>query len=149
MQKLKKKSRWRLFLPLTLVVLLGGGAFWYFTRDTTQPGTMTTGVTRGNVETTVLASGEIEASNLVSVGAQVSGQLKSLKVELGDRVKAGELVAEIDSLPQQNTLRNKKAALSAIQAEKKAKLASLTLAELELQTAKEDAARRCLFKRRL
>ena len=107
---------------------------------------MTAQVTRGSLETTVLASGEIEADNLVSVGAQVSGQLKSLTVALGDRVKAGQLVAEIDSLPQQNTLRTKKAALDAILAEKKAKEASLFLAELTYKRQKKmlkgDAASR-------
>jgi macrolide-specific efflux system membrane fusion protein len=140
MQTLKKKSRWRL-----LAIVAGGVAFFYFGRDK-QSGTMTAPVTRGSVETTVLASGEIEAENLVSVGAQVSGQLQSLKVELGDLVKAGQLVAEIDSLPQQNTLHTKKAALAAAQAQKQAKEASLALAELNFKRQRQmlrgDAASR-------
>ena len=107
---------------------------------------MTAQVSRGAIETTVLASGTVESDNLVSVGAQVSGQLKSLKVELGDTVKAGQLVAEIDSLPQQNTLRTKTAALAAVRAQKQAKEASLALAELnfkrQTQMLKGDAAAR-------
>ncbi|MGD9947876.1 MAG: efflux RND transporter periplasmic adaptor subunit [Desulfobulbus sp.] len=146
MQKMKKKSRWRWLLTLALLVLVAAGSIWYFFSGDKQPGTMTTPVTHGNIETTVLASGEIEADNLVSVGAQVSGQLKSLKVELGDTVRAGQLVAEIDSLPQQNTLRTKKAGLDAIQAEKIAKEASLALAELtykrQRQMLKGDASSR-------
>ena len=131
MKILPKKSRWRSLLPLALlVVAVAAGAFtYYFGRDK-QPGYMTAPVVRGDLETTVLASGTVESDNLVSVGAQVSGQLKSLKVELGDTVKAGQLVAEIDSLPQQNTLRTKTAALAAVRAEKQAKEASLAQAEL-------------------
>ncbi len=146
MQKMRKKSRWRWLLPFGLLVLIATAAIWYFFSGDKQPGTMTASVARGNIETTVLASGEIEANNLVSVGAQVSGQLQSLKVELGDKVKAGQLVAEIDSLPQQNTLQTKKAALEAIKAEKKAKEASLALAELTFNRQKKmlrgDAASR-------
>lgn len=109
---------------------LAAGIYYLLNREQ-QPAYMTAPVVRGSVETTVLASGTVESVNMVSVGAQVSGQLKSLKVDLGDTVKAGQLVAEIDSLPQQNTLRTKTAALSAIRAQKEAKQASLALAELK------------------
>lgn len=141
-----KKSRWRLGLTLLVLVMTSGGALWYWLGRDKPAGVMTAAVSRGSLQTTVLASGEIEAENLVSVGAQVSGQLKSLKVELGDRVKAGQLVAEIDSLPQQNTLHTKKAALESTQAQKRAKEASLALAELsfkrQTQMLKGDAASR-------
>lgn len=138
--------RWRSWLVAAgLLTLAALAIFWYF-RDDKQPGYMTAPVNRGDIETTVLASGTVESDNLVSVGAQVSGQLKSLKVELGDTVKAGQLVAEIDSLPQQNTLRTKTAALAATRAQKQAKEASLALAELsfkrQMQMLKGDAASR-------
>lgn len=106
-------------------------------REEKQPAYMTVPVSRGDIEITVLASGTVESSNLVSVGAQVSGQLKSLQVELGDSVKAGQLVAEIDSLPQQNTLQTRTAALAATLAQKQAKNAALHLAELNLQRQSE------------
>ncbi len=141
-----KKNRWRLLLPLLALALASGGTLWYWLGRDKPSGVMTAAVTRGTLQTTVLASGEIEAENLVSVGAQVSGQLKSLKVELGERVKAGQLVAEIDSLPQQNTLHTKKAALESTQAQKRAKEASLALAELsfkrQTQMLRGDAASR-------
>jgi macrolide-specific efflux system membrane fusion protein len=127
------------------MAIVGTGAYFYFRGDD-QPTYMTVPVRRGNVESTVLASGTVESSNLVSVGAQVSGQIKSLKVELGDTVKTGQLVAEIDSLPQQNTLRNKTAALAAVHAQKKAKEATLRQTEpaykRQLQMLKGDAASR-------
>lgn len=141
-----KKSRWRYLLPIAgLIAASLVAAFFYF-RSAKPAVTMTVPVGRGDIETTVLASGMVESDNLVSVGAQVSGQLKSLKVELGDTVKAGQLVAEIDSLPQQNTLRTKTAALAAVRAQKQAKEASLRQAELaykrQAQMYKGDAGSR-------
>lgn len=91
---------------------------------------VTATVAVADIEDTVIATGELEASNLVSVGAQVSGRVVALKVAVGDVVKAGQLIAEIDSLPQQNTLRNAEAALQTSQAQRLAKLASLRQAEL-------------------
>jgi len=141
-----KKSRWRSLIWLAaLLSAVAGAAFFYFNRDK-PPGYITTPVARGDIETTVLASGTVESDNLVSVGAQVSGQLKSLKVDLGDTVKAGQLVAEIDSLPQQNTLHTKTAALTAVRAQKQAKEALLAQAELafkrQTQMLRGDAASR-------
>ena len=139
MQRFKMKSRWRSLLPaiaIAFAIVAIATSFWYFRSDK-RPAYMTAPVSRGDIESTVLASGTVESNNLVSVGAQVSGQLKVLKVALGDTVKAGQLVAEIDSLPQQNTLRNKTAALAAISAQKQAKEASLRQAELAYKRQKQ------------
>ena len=133
MNVLKKKSPWRYLTPIIglTIALLTALYFYYF--GTSQTVLLTAPVSRSDVEITVLASGTVESDNLVSVGAQVSGQVKSLKVDLGDTVKAGQLVAEIDSLPQQNTLQTKTAALAAVRAQKLAKEASLRQAELAFQ----------------
>jgi membrane fusion protein, macrolide-specific efflux system len=138
MKSERKKRQFRLWTALVVLLTTSAAATTYlFFREEKQPAYMTAPVTRGDVEITVLASGTVESSNLVSVGAQVSGQLKSLQVELGDRVEAGQLVAEIDSLPQQNTLQTRTAALAATLAQKQAKEASLHLAELTLQRQAE------------
>ena len=146
MQTMNRKSRWRTLLVLALTAILAIAAFVLYQRGKAKPQPMTARVSIGDVETTVLASGTVESANLVSVGAQVSGQLKSLKVELGDTVKVGQLVAEIDSLPQQNTLRTKTAALDVVRAQRQAKEATLRQAELafkrQTQMYKGDAGSR-------
>ncbi len=124
-----KRKWWYFFAALTLLAAAAGTYYVVFAKDKT-PQYMTAPVTRADVETTVLATGTIEAKNLVSVGSQVSGQINSVKVALGDQIVAGQLVAEIDSLPQQNTLRNKTAALATVRAQKQAKEANLHQAEL-------------------
>ncbi len=53
-------------------------------------------VSRVSIEETVTAQGKLEPKEFVDVGAQVSGQLKKLHVEIGDLVKKGDLIAEID-----------------------------------------------------
>lgn len=111
-----------------LLVMFIGYRLLFAAKDATRY--LTAPVSRGDLESTVLASGTVEARNLVSVGAQVSGQIKAIKVALGDRVKAGQLVAEIDSLSQQNTLKTREAALALVQAKKQAKLATLRQNEL-------------------
>ena len=57
-----------------------------------------------DMEIKVLASGVIYPKHLVSVGAQVSGQIKRIAVTLGEGVKLGQVIAEIDSAPQLNAI---------------------------------------------
>ena len=117
---------------ILLVVLCAAGwgikVKWFSPPE--APQVITTEVAVGDLEDTVLASGTIKAVKQVSVGAQVSGQVKKLHVALGDTVKAGQLVAEIDATPQTNALRNAEAALQNIQAQRLAKQANLVQAEL-------------------
>ncbi|HEY5759211.1 MAG TPA: efflux RND transporter periplasmic adaptor subunit [Steroidobacter sp.] len=86
-----------------------------------------------DLELTILASGIIEPIKLVNVGAQVSGQLRKLEVKVGDQVEAGQLIGQIDSLPQQNKLRNADAALGNVRAQRLARIAALKQAELVYQ----------------
>jgi len=98
---------------------------------------VTAAVTRGDIEQTVIATGTLEARNLVSVGAQVSGRVVSLKVDLGEAVEQGQLIAEIDSLPQQNALRNAEAGLATLRAQRSARVAALKQAELAFKRQQE------------
>lgn len=53
-------------------------------------------VTQGDIEEVVTAQGKLEPKEFVDVGAQVSGQLLKLHVDIGDVVTKGDLIAEID-----------------------------------------------------
>ncbi|HUD40676.1 MAG TPA: efflux RND transporter periplasmic adaptor subunit [Dokdonella sp.] len=124
---------------LAAVVLIAAGLLlkaWLFPAPA-APRYVTAAVTRGDIEQTVIATGTLEARNLVSVGAQVSGRVVSLKVELGDAVEQGQLIAEIDSLPQQNALRNAEAGLATLRAQRSARVAALKQAELTFKRQQE------------
>lgn len=98
-------------------------------RHKEQGAVLTEPVVLGSVEETVLANGVVEPARMVSVGAQVSGQLKVLHVDLGQSIKAGDLIAEVDSTPQQNALRIAEAALANVRAQRKARGVELAQAE--------------------
>lgn len=91
---------------------------------------LTAQVTRQDVEQTVLASGVLQAIEQVDVGAQVSGQVTYLAVEAGQKVKQGDLLAEIDPLIAQNNLKTAEADLASRRAQLKIKQAQLKQNEL-------------------
>ena len=112
----------KVWIPVSavIVLILVSLLFWITTRedDVTY---MTEKVRTGNISQVVEATGEVAAVNLVSVGAQVSGQIKKLYVVLGQEVKQGEMIAEIDSQTQENTLNTDKAKLDNYKAQLEAR----------------------------
>ena len=113
-----------LLLILLIVVMVIAWALLHQRKAPTE--FLTATAQQRPLQQAVLADGKLTASKLVSVGAQASGQIKKLRVELGDQVKQGQLVAEIDSMTQQNALQNAQAALKNIEAQRAAKQAQLS-----------------------
>ncbi|MDQ0041156.1 macrolide transporter subunit MacA [Variovorax boronicumulans] len=123
-----RRSRKVLLGFAALVVLAAVAFFWLSPAKKTEYLTAT--VQRTDLENAVLATGVLQALRQVEVGAQVSGQLKSLKVVLGQTVKKGDWLAEIDPVISQNTLAQEQAKLENLQAQKLAKEVRIKQAEL-------------------
>ena len=105
---------------------------WHFLKPKeTQPQYITAEVSRGDIENSVLATGVLEATKMVSVGAQVSGQVKKMYVQLGDEVKQGQLIARIDSVRQENDLKTAEASIKNQQAQLAVKQANLAKVQAE------------------
>ncbi|MEL4376888.1 efflux RND transporter periplasmic adaptor subunit [Brucella cytisi] len=123
-----KARRWWLWLPVAAIV---AGAGWYFYGSGEAGGQKTSylaeTVTRGDIENAITAVGTLSALRSINVGAQVSGQLKSVKVEVGDQVKKGELIAEIDPSPFEKKVEISSAQLDNLKAQLLSKQAQLTL----------------------
>lgn len=85
----------------------------------------------------MLATGVLEPFELVRVGAQASGRVERLAVEIGDIVKADQLVAEIDPQTRRNKLRDREAALANIRAVRAARVAGLVKAEMDFERQRE------------
>ncbi len=98
---------------------------------------MTQKVERQSIEDTVSATGEIGAMELVDVGAQVSGEIQKLYVELGQKVKKGDPIAQIDSTTQQNEVDINKAKLESYKAQLKAAKVSFKVAAQQYERAKK------------
>ncbi|CAI0809698.1 efflux RND transporter periplasmic adaptor subunit [Serratia quinivorans] len=117
-----------------LLVILALVAF--FLQSPPQTASVTAPARLGDIENAVLATGKLDAIERVNVGAQVSGQVKSLKVKLGDKVTKGQPIADIDDLPQRNDLRTAEAALNVTKADLQAKQALLKQAESRFKRQK-------------
>ncbi len=110
---------------------------WYFLKPKQEtPQFITAEVSRGDIENAVLATGVLEATKMVSVGAQVSGQVKKMYVELGDQVKQGQLIAQIDSVRQENDLKTAEASIKNQQAQLAVRQANLVKVESEYNRQK-------------
>ena len=135
---MKKSSRkiWRWLLAILVLLALATAVKVYFFSAEDTPRFLTAQAAVANLEDTVLATGELKAYKLVSVGSRASGQVKSLKVVLGDKVAKGQLIAEIDSLTQQNDLKTAQAALRNVQAQLRGQQATLRQAEASLSRNK-------------
>ncbi|WP_298962403.1 efflux RND transporter periplasmic adaptor subunit [uncultured Campylobacter sp.] len=82
-----------------------------FFKQEEAPKALTTRLEKGDIRGTVTAAGEVYARDLVDVGAQVSGQIKKLYVKVGDKVQKGDMIAQIDSVTQENEIAQQKAQL--------------------------------------
>ena len=155
MRKISKKSAIKWGVITLIIVALGALAYTFLKPEETTPNYLTATVEVGDIENNVMASGKVKALNTVDVGAQVSGEVKRLYVEVGDEVKQGDLIAQIDQVTQKNSLSNEQAsleqseaALQSAQAESLSKQASLKSAyadlasrQSELKQAQSDFAR--------
>ncbi|RQO52876.1 macrolide transporter subunit MacA [Variovorax sp. KBW07] len=139
-----RRSRKLLAGIAVLVVLAIAASFWF--RPAKKNDYLTATVQRADLENAVLATGVLQALKQVEIGAQVSGQLKSLKVVLGQTVKKGDWLAEIDPVIPQNTLAQEQAKLENLQAQKLAKEVRVRQADLSWARQREmlaqDAAAR-------
>ena len=102
--------------------------------------------TRGDVVQVVQATGTLRPTNLVAVGSQSSGRITSLKVRTGQAVRKGELLATIDSLPQENDIKTAEAALADAKSQKVQKQAALVYAEAVLARQKLELAQNATSK---
>jgi membrane fusion protein, macrolide-specific efflux system len=89
-------KRWRTRL-IVIAVLAAAGAAWWLTHRPPPPPPPPSGlVALGDVTQTVQAAGVLQAKTRVDVGAQVSGQIQTLHVQLGQQVRKGELLVSLD-----------------------------------------------------
>ncbi|MDP3833284.1 MAG: efflux RND transporter periplasmic adaptor subunit, partial [Hydrogenophaga sp.] len=90
-----KKTTW--IAAALVLALAAGGAWWWSQRSAQAAVQYRTGlIERGPLQASVSASGTVNPVTQVSVGTQVSGQVRAVHVDFNTEVKAGQLIAEID-----------------------------------------------------
>jgi len=84
------------FIAVFILILAGGAGFWWWhARGHSELSFRTAAVKRGDVIATISASGTIEPEEVVDVGAQVAGQIKSFGTDInGKTIDYGSVIAD-------------------------------------------------------
>jgi HlyD family secretion protein len=144
---MKKTS---LIVAAVMVACAAGGGWWWTQRDAAADVQYRTGkIERGPLSATVSASGVVNPVTQVSVGTQVSGQIKDLFVDFNSEVKAGQLIAQIDPETFEYRVRQSQADVDAAnaavltaQASAAASRAGISRAQVDLAEARRDLERK-------
>lgn len=130
----KRRSR-RPWIFALLVLAVVGTGYYAWSRQGAPPATtvITQAVTRGDIEESVTAVGTLDAVKSVDAGAQVSGQLKSLHVGIGDKVEQNQLIAEIAPASIENRIEIDEAELANLEAQLVSKKAQLVLKQSNIE----------------
>lgn len=118
-------------------IILGIAYHFFFSKNSDAPIYLTETVKLGTISQSVIASGTVRSNNRVEVGAQVSGKITKINVTLGQFVKKGEVLAEIDSLTQLNDLEEAKSQLKSYEAQLKSASTKLKLAKSKFNRSKK------------
>ncbi|MBQ3403412.1 MAG: efflux RND transporter periplasmic adaptor subunit [Synergistaceae bacterium] len=125
-------------LLLAIFAGIGWGAYQYFSREEQITyGLTTSQVTRGDIVSTVTATGELNAISVVEVGTQVSGIIQEIYVDFNSQVQAGQLIALVDPSVSRLTLSESEASLAVYQAGVRSAQASLEDAQRKLRRNRE------------
>ena len=78
------------------VIGLGGAGWWELSDGTKEPPYVTTPVQRATITQVVSSTGTLQAVVTVQVGSQVSGTIEKLFADFNTKVKAGQIVAQLN-----------------------------------------------------
>ncbi|MEQ1534399.1 MAG: efflux RND transporter periplasmic adaptor subunit [Burkholderiaceae bacterium] len=154
MKKINQAFNWKLAAIAVGVLALAGGGYWWYTQKQAASDVQyrTSKIERGSLQASVSASGAVNPVTQVSVGTQVSGQIKELYVDFNSEVKAGQLIALIDPETFEYRVRSAQADLDSTRAQvltAQANVASsnaqLSRAKLDLTEAQRDLERQQLL----
>lgn len=126
----------KIIFTIIAILIIALLAWWFLKPKEELPSYITAQVERGDIENSVIATGLLEATKIVSVGAQASGQLKKMYVELGDEVKQGQLIAQINSVTQENEIQTAQASIKNQQAQLAVRQATLAQVQAEYNRQK-------------
>jgi len=129
-------KRWGTWLLLMLLLALGVGAylFWQSNGDQAAPKYRTEPVEKGTLTVTVSATGNLQPTNQVEVGSELSGIVEQVFVDDNDEVKKGQILAQLDTSKLRDAVVRSKANLA--QAQAQVQQAEATVAEAKANLAR-------------
>lgn len=139
----------KVIISVIVLALVGGGTYFYMSKGSSSKSadsfTIAT-ASIGSIESLVTAQGTLEPKTYVDVGAQVSGQIKKLHVVIGDNVKSGDLMAEIDSKTYESVIAGDEAQLAQLEAQKQEKQATVAQAQRDMNRNKNLVSAKAISK---
>ncbi|MBI4572274.1 MAG: HlyD family secretion protein [candidate division NC10 bacterium] len=130
-----------LMSALTVLVLSGTAGFYWFADGNRKPSLRTAPVERGDILSTISATGTLNAVITVQVGTQVSGTIKQLLVDFNSPVKKGVLIARIDPEIVEAKVNQAKADLESARAAVLNQGAGVARAQADVASARANAVR--------
>ncbi|HUO14185.1 MAG TPA: efflux RND transporter periplasmic adaptor subunit [Verrucomicrobiae bacterium] len=132
----KKKRRraiiWTV-VAVVLVLVIAGGVIAATRGGTKIDPTKLAKVERGDLAKSVVATGKVTPITKVEVKSKASGIVKKLYVDYGDRVKQGQLLAQLDKVEIQAQVDQSRAALEAAEANQKSSQADFERAKVDAE----------------
>ena len=131
----KKRRRLIVWMSLAAVVLIGGG---YGVTAALRPSRVIdpsklATAERGDLARVVVATGKIQPLAKVEIKSKASGIVKRLYVDYGDRVKTGQVLAELDKVQLEANVREAQANLQVAQAARESALSTLERNKVDAQ----------------
>ena len=134
--KAAKKRRRRIIFGLVALLILVGGGYGVFAalspNHVIDPSKLAT-VERGDLAKVVVATGKIQPLSKIEVKSKASGIVKKLYVDYGDRVKQGQVLAELDKVQLEASVRASEANYQAAQAARDSAVASLERSKVDAE----------------
>ena len=127
----KKSSKKYIWIAVFLLLILGGGIYYKFYSKKDIVSYQSVPVELRSLTTTVSATGNLEPTNSVDVGIEVSGTIREVLVDFNSRVKVGQIMAKLDTTRLGSSVASSKAALSRYRANVAEAKASLVYAQSE------------------
>src|SRR6202051_5175333 len=123
-----KKRRRRIIWVVAILVVLGAGGYGVMAAlrpsHEIDPSKLAT-VERGDLARVVVATGKIQPLSKAEIKSKASGIVKKIYVDYGDRVKTGQILAELDKVQLEAAQRAAKANLQAAEAAHHSSMAAL------------------------
>ena len=141
----RPRPLWRRPAVLATVVgllALAAAGWWYGSAQQQQAGPryVTEAVRQGDVSRNVSADGTLQPTRQVNVGSELSGTVREVRVDVNDRVKAGQVLVVLDTAKLQDQVTSARAALATADAQ--VAQARATLAESRAQLARQEEVAR-------
>ena len=117
-----KPPRWwqrsSLWIGVAALLLAAGGVYYWQAQKAVKaaPAYVTTPLAKGNITLTVSANGTLQPTRSVNIGSELSGTIERVLVDVNDRVKAGQVLVELDASKFKDQVTRSRAALAAAQA---------------------------------